>query len=57
MQHANAIHRPAPGRVSRLFRRTAAQSDLARQRLHNIAGSPAAERAAEMLSAPSAAAA
>jgi hypothetical protein len=57
MQHANAIHRPAPGRVSRLFRRTAAQSDLARQRLHKIAGSPAAERAAEMLSAPSAAAA
>jgi CRP/FNR family transcriptional regulator, cyclic AMP receptor protein len=54
MQHANAIHRPVPGMVSRLFRRTAAQSDPARQRLDKIAGSPAAERAAEMLSAPSA---
>ncbi|HXD38938.1 MAG TPA: cyclic nucleotide-binding domain-containing protein [Ramlibacter sp.] len=58
MQPAHAIHRPASGMVSRLFRKSDAQSDakgdLARQRLRNIAGSPAADRAAEMLSAPSA---
>jgi CRP/FNR family transcriptional regulator, cyclic AMP receptor protein len=54
MQHANAIHRPASGMVSRLFRRKAAQGDLAQQRLRKIAGSSAADRAAEMLSAPSA---
>jgi CRP/FNR family cyclic AMP-dependent transcriptional regulator len=54
MQHANAIHRPASGMVSRLFRKKAARGDLAQQRLHTIAGSPAAQRAAEMLSAPSA---
>ena len=54
MQHANAIHRPASGMVSRLFRKKAARGDLAQQRLHTIAGSSAAQRAAEMLSAPSA---
>jgi CRP-like cAMP-binding protein len=54
MQHANAIHRPASGMVSRLFRKKAPRSDLAQQRLHKIAGSSAAQRAAEMLSAPSA---
>jgi CRP/FNR family cyclic AMP-dependent transcriptional regulator len=54
MQHANAIHRPASGMVSRLFRKNAARGDLAQQRLHKIAGSSAADRAAEMLSAPSA---
>jgi CRP/FNR family transcriptional regulator, cyclic AMP receptor protein len=54
MQHANAIHRPASGMVSRLFRKSAARGDLAQQRLHKIAGSSAADRAAEMLSAPSA---
>ena len=40
--------------VSRLFRRRVARSDLAQQRLQKIAGSSAADRAAEMLSAPSA---
>jgi|SRR6185369_15196603 len=54
MQHANAIHRPASGMVSRLFRKKAPRSDLAQQRLRKIAGSSAAQRAAEMLSAPSA---
>jgi CRP/FNR family transcriptional regulator, cyclic AMP receptor protein len=53
MLHANAIHRPVSGMVSRLFGKKA-HSDLARQRLRKIAGSSAAHRAAEMLSAPSA---
>src|SRR6185369_18001650 len=54
MQHANVLHRPASGMVSRLFRKSDPRDDLARQRLHKIAGSSAADRAAEMLSAPSA---
>ena len=56
MQHANAIHRPVSGMVSRLFGKKAAGGGegLARQRLRKIAGSSSADRAAEMLSAPSA---
>jgi CRP-like cAMP-binding protein len=56
MHRANAIHRPVSGMVSRLFGKKAAAADkgLARQRLRKIAGSSAADLAAEMLSAPSA---
>jgi CRP-like cAMP-binding protein len=57
MPHANAIHRPVPGMVSRLFGKRAkrgGQGDTSQQRLRKIAGSSAADMAAEMLSAPSA---
>src|SRR4029079_7782515 len=54
MQHANATHRPVPGMVSRLFRTAAATADESKQRMRTIADSPAADRAAQMLSAPSA---
>lgn len=54
MQHANAIHRPVSGMVSRLFGKKAGRDNESRQRLRKIAGSSAADRAAEMLSAPSA---
>ena len=40
--------------VSRMFRSAAATADVSKQRMRTIAGSPAADRAAEMLSAPSA---
>ena len=40
--------------VSRLFRTAAANGDASKQRMRTIAGSPAADRAAQMLSAPSA---
>jgi len=53
MQHANAIHRPVSGMVSRLLGKKAVAED-ARQRLRKLAGSSSAHRAAEMLSAPSA---
>lgn len=54
MQHANAIHRPVSGMVSRLFGKKGGRDNGSRQRLRKIAGSSSADRAAEMLSAPSA---
>jgi len=54
MQHANAIHSPVPGMLSRLFGKNAEGADVSQQRLRKIAGSSSADRAAEMLSAPSA---
>ena len=54
MQHAKAIHRPVSGMVSRLFGKKTGRDNDSRQRLRNIAGSSAADLAAEMLSAPSA---
>lgn len=54
MQHAKAIHRPVSGMVSRLFGKKAGRDNESRLRLRKIAGSSAAELAAEMLSAPSA---
>ena len=54
MQPADAIQSPANGMLGRLFAKRAESADLPRQRRRQIAGSSAAERAAEMLSAPSA---
>ena len=62
MQPASTIATPpsAPGLLSRLFRRKAAapadpaDSRIRQQRLRTIAGSTSADRAAEMLTAPSA---
>jgi CRP/FNR family transcriptional regulator, cyclic AMP receptor protein len=58
MQPANALTRPVPGVLSRIFGRKpppdAQESRVPRQRLRSIAGSSSADRAAEMLHAPSA---
>ncbi|MDB5871123.1 MAG: cyclic nucleotide-binding domain (cNMP-BD) protein [Ramlibacter sp.] len=55
MQTANALHPPASGFLGRIFGRAQADdSRAAKERLRAIAGSTAADRAAEMLSAPSA---
>lgn len=56
MQPANVLL-PVPGMFNRIFARStraSLDSRLARQRLKSIAGSSAADRAAELLSAPSA---
>ncbi|ROZ66714.1 Crp/Fnr family transcriptional regulator [Ramlibacter sp. WS9] len=57
MQPANALTPPVPGILGRIFGRKPAEagdSRVPRQRLRSIAGSSAADRAAELLSAPSA---
>ena len=58
MQPANAIPPPVPGILGRIFGKKppsdAGDSRVPRRRLRSIAGSSAADRAAEMLSAPSA---
>jgi CRP/FNR family transcriptional regulator, cyclic AMP receptor protein len=57
MQPANALTPPVPGLLGRLFGKKTAEagdSRVPKQRLRSIAGSSAADRAAEMLSAPSA---
>lgn len=58
MQHANAIDSPATGMLGRLFGKKVeggnVSRDNSRQRLRNISGSLAADRAAAMLCAPSA---
>jgi CRP/FNR family transcriptional regulator, cyclic AMP receptor protein len=58
MQPANALTPPVPGVLNRIFGKKAApdqpESRVPPQRLRSIAGSSAADRAAEMLHAPSA---
>jgi CRP/FNR family transcriptional regulator, cyclic AMP receptor protein len=58
MQPVNALTPPVPGVLSRIFGRRSlahpAESRVPRQRLRSIAGSSSADRAAEMLHAPSA---
>jgi CRP/FNR family transcriptional regulator, cyclic AMP receptor protein len=57
MQPANTLTPPVPGMLGRLFGRKPAEagdSRVPRQRLRKIEGSSAADRAAEMLTAPSA---
>jgi CRP-like cAMP-binding protein len=54
MQPANTHHPPMAGILSRMFGKGPADTGVAKQRLRSIAGSSAADRAAEMLSAPTA---
>src|SRR6187455_2036887 len=54
MHPADAIQSRASGMFGRFFGKKAEGADLPRQRPRKIAGSSAAERAAEMLNAPSA---